>query len=552
MTTMREQLDTADPGEQLHGRLESAGITVAHLGADGEARVAGRPHSIERFLFGSPFLGRLVTRRWTELCQARGGAVSIWPGLWLMPLPDHSRPVRESRLPEQLCCAVLVTQALKDCEQLQLICDMQRTDRRELLERAGADDALIRDVDVPRLTKLIDWLGQDSAEIDRQARDLESLSRELGDSYEELSLLYWFSAGVQVSQSPKQLLIDACRQLLRVTDLRWMSLLLVDDEPRLRQLAGQIVTAGRTDCDDAQMRDVGLRIMAQLTTPIEPIIVADAGTLGIDDLSRIGANVLIVPVRRDDKTIGILFGCDKTDGSMITSVDSKFCNSLAESLAMFLDNVMIYEDMEAMFVGTLHALTKSIDAKDSYTHGHSERVALMSRMLAESVGLDAQTIEDVSLCGLVHDVGKIGVPESVLCKTDTLTHAEFELIKQHPEIGARIIGDINQMQKLVPGVMYHHERWDGKGYPHGLQEKDIPLFGRLLCLADSFDAMCSDRTYRGSMTRDQACAEIGRCAGTQFDPDLARIFIDIDFDPIFKLMAVHHQQNGRKMGVIGP
>ena len=129
------------------------------------------------------------------------------------------------------------------------------------------------------------------------------------------------------------------------------------------------------------------------------------------------------------------------------------------------------------------------------------------------------------MAGLLHDVGKIGVPESVLQKTGRLTPEEFEQMKKHPQIGARILADVKQVKPLVPGVLYHHERYDGKGYPAGLAGSDIPLMGRIICLADCFDAMTSNRTYRKALPLEVALTEIRRCAGTQFDPALAEAFL---------------------------
>jgi len=253
-----------------------------------------------------------------------------------------------------------------------------------------------------------------------------------------------------------------------------------------------------------------------------------------------------VPLRTQGKPIGVLIGGDKLDGSELTSVDSKLCDSLASTLAIFLENRMLYEDMHAMFLGTLHALTSAIDAKDSYTHGHTERVAMLARMLGEKIGLDRETVERLYISGLVHDVGKIGVPEAVLCKPGKLTDDEFELIKMHPEIGGRILQDIRQMQDLLPGVLYHHERWDGRGYPSRLAGRDIPLFGRLIGLADAFDAMSSTRTYRSAMDLNEVLSEIRRCAGAQFDPELAEAFLDLDFTPFFELIEKHQAQHQAK------
>src|SRR5690606_20290161 len=134
---------------------------------------------------------------------------------------------------------------------------------------------------------------------------------------------------------------------------------------------------------------------------------------------------------------------------------------------------------------------------------HSERVAYMATRLGEAIGLDAETAQRLHIAGLVHDVGKIGVPEAVLCKPGRLTDEEFKLIKLHPEIGHRILRDIPQLADVLPGVLSHHERWDGKGYPHGLAGEEIPMFGRLIAIADSFDAMSSTRTYRSAMPREK-------------------------------------------------
>jgi HD-GYP domain-containing protein (c-di-GMP phosphodiesterase class II) len=295
------------------------------------------------------------------------------------------------------------------------------------------------------------------------------------------------------------------------------------------------------------LQTIGAELFKRYGEASEPTVIDDLNEIRIDHIAQCGDNMLVVPLRTAGRSLGVLYGGDKLDGSGLTSVDSKLCNSLANTLAIFVENRMLYEDMHAMFLGTLHALTSAIDAKDSYTHGHTERVAKLSRMLAEAWGLDKETVERVYISGLVHDVGKIGVPESVLCKPGKLTDDEFALIKMHPEIGARILQDIRQMEDLLPGVMHHHERWDGNGYPHKLGGYDIPLFGRLIGLADAFDAMISTRTYRSAMSLEAVLEEIRRCAGTQFDPELAEVFLQLDFGPFFELLEKHqHEKSGQQ------
>jgi putative two-component system response regulator len=145
------------------------------------------------------------------------------------------------------------------------------------------------------------------------------------------------------------------------------------------------------------------------------------------------------------------------------------------------------------------------------------------------------------MAGLLHDVGKIGVPEAVLQKTGRLTPEEFEQMKKHPQVGAHILADLKQVADIVPGVMHHHERYDGKGYPTGLSGEQIPMMGRIICLADCFDAMTSNRTYRKALPLEVALAEIRRCGGTQFDPALTEVFLKIGVDRLRDLLRDHHR-----------
>jgi HD-GYP domain-containing protein (c-di-GMP phosphodiesterase class II) len=151
------------------------------------------------------------------------------------------------------------------------------------------------------------------------------------------------------------------------------------------------------------------------------------------------------------------------------------------------------------------------------------------------------------MAGLLHDVGKIGVPEAVLQKTGRLTAEEFEQMKKHPGVGARILADIKQVEDIIPGVLHHHERFDGKGYPAGLSGQNIPLMGRIICLADCFDAMTSNRTYRRALPLEVALSEIRRCSGTQFDPSLAEAFLRINIATFRELLTDHQSQARRRL-----
>ncbi len=527
--------------DRVRQRLETLNVCLVVLRASGETTVQSRRRPVEQLIVDSPLFANLIRQQWPKLREKGGKPTQLWPGCWVVPLPfERRRGGRGGGDAAELHAAFLLTPAVLESEPFQLICDTQQIDRRGLIAQLDPVH-LVGHADVARIAGLIGWLFQDGLELDRRQRELTLLSQQLGESYEELSLLYKLSANMLVSQPPAQFLNYACHELLQVIGVKWIALQLTPDEPRLNDLVGQLFPAGAIGCDAGALRRIGQQLISRLPVAGQPLIAENAASLGIEQLAAIGGNVFVVPLTHERQVIGIIFGADKLDGSPISSVDTKLCSSLAGSLSIFVENTMLYADMHAMFLGTLHALTSAIDAKDSYTHGHSERVALLSRTLAAAAGLDEHTIERVYLAGLVHDLGKIGVPEAVLCKPGALTTAEFDMVKQHPVIGARILQDIRQMDDLIPGVMYHHERWDGRGYPKGLAGTDIPLLGRVICLADSYDAMCSSRTYRGAMPPAQACEEINRCTGTQFDPQLANIFVNIDFAPFLDMLDAHHR-----------
>jgi HD-GYP domain-containing protein (c-di-GMP phosphodiesterase class II) len=183
-----------------------------------------------------------------------------------------------------------------------------------------------------------------------------------------------------------------------------------------------------------------------------------------------------------------------------------------------------YRDVQELLVGLARSLTAAIDAKDSYTYGHSERVARIAVELGRQLGLQEEELSDVFLAGLLHDIGKIGIRDAVLSKTDPLTPEEFEHIKQHVTIGYTILQDLRPISHLLPGVRNHHERYDGKGYPDGLKGEAIPLLARILAVADSFDAMTTNRPYRDSMPVQRVEQILTDGMGTQWDKRVVEAF----------------------------
>lgn len=197
------------------------------------------------------------------------------------------------------------------------------------------------------------------------------------------------------------------------------------------------------------------------------------------------------------------------------------------------------QTMRTLIEQTAYALAETIDMKDNYTHGHSTRVAAYAEMIAKELGWSGEQRKNLSYIALLHDVGKIGIPAEIINKDSRLTDEEYAVIKTHPVLGFQILSKINKFPDLSIGAHYHHERYDGKGYPDGLQGKEIPEIARIIAVADAYDAMTSKRSYRDALPQQIVRAEVEKGIGTQFDPDFARIMLKlIDQDTEYKMREI--------------
>jgi putative nucleotidyltransferase with HDIG domain len=172
----------------------------------------------------------------------------------------------------------------------------------------------------------------------------------------------------------------------------------------------------------------------------------------------------------------------------------------------------------------VYALSATVDAKDPYTYGHSNRVASVAETIAKSIGMSGKSLADVYAAAILHDIGKLGVPDVILTKPSKLTDAEWKIIHQHPAEGAKIISHVKELSTLIPLIRHHHEWYDGTGYPEGLKGDEIPLGARIISIADAYDTMTTKRLYRNVITHKEALRELKRCSGTQFDPKLVESF----------------------------
>lgn len=242
-------------------------------------------------------------------------------------------------------------------------------------------------------------------------------------------------------------------------------------------------------------------------------------------------SLLVVPIVTRNGVIGFLDIGSAYHGRL-TPEHLSTAEKIASQIAVALENARLYEEVKQLLINTITSLASAIDAKSPWTNGHSVRVTHYALQIGKEMGLNDKDVEWLRLSGLLHDVGKIGTYDIILDKPGKLTDEEFRLVKKHPGKGAEILNPITQLADIIPGVLHHHERYDGKGYPDGLKGEEIPLQARILCVADSFDSMTANRPYRLASGTEYAISEFKRCSGAQFDPKVVEAFLNVLGKPL--------------------
>lgn len=461
----------------------------------------------------------------------------LFEGCWLVPIIHESRrrrigitiglalgaPALNSRIFTEACTASGLD---------------EHAARFTIRKLASYDDAGAR-----RTASAIQWMVNDLGSLTEHTDAVQGFTHELTQSYETIDMLYALGRSMLDLRNPDRFISLVCDRLHETLPFGYLACQFVSDDKLAGPLSGRLLARGKLPDDSTQVAEAMARLVTRQPSELRGYLASES-TPGDDNHSR-EARVLVQPVTLDGKLAAVLV-CGNKHGEdpQVSSYDMQLIEAAAGYTGAFLENARLVRDQQAMFMGTLRALTAAIDAKDRYTCGHSERVAWLSSQLALATGLTSEQAERIHISGLVHDVGKIGVPEHVLCKPGRLTDEEFALIKLHPGIGHRILEGIPMLGDVLPAVLYHHERFDGRGYPDGLAGTDIPLTARIIGLADTFDAMSSNRAYRPAMPRARVLEEITRCAGTQFDPDLATKFIALDFTKYDAMVSRHAEQYG--------
>lgn len=251
-------------------------------------------------------------------------------------------------------------------------------------------------------------------------------------------------------------------------------------------------------------------------------------------------SVVCIPSYFQDKLLGVLLFGKKNSSKSFYRKELDFFIALANDVAMAIRNAQLFEELQKqidrnkrLFLETTKALATTIDAKDHYTHGHTERVTHISLAMAKKmimshrIKVDSAFLEELNIAALLHDIGKIGIPEYILNKRGSLSDEERRRINEHPIIGAAILEPIKELKRAIEGVKYHHERFDGAGYPEGLKGHYIPLIASIIAVADSYDAMNTNRPYRPAFSKKQTVEEINNGRGTQFHPLAAKVLVEL-------------------------
>jgi putative nucleotidyltransferase with HDIG domain len=366
-------------------------------------------------------------------------------------------------------------------------------------------------------------------EVVRTSESLLTTNRRLEQRVAELNTIMKVTKAI-TSILDLGRLLEFCLQLLgREMRVANSSIMLL--EPDGLHLTVKASYGPRSDQVRNQTRRLGDGVAGWVAEYKEPLLVT-----GFSETSAFAtefcenyatSSFLCVPLVLQERTLGVLNLTGKTTGEPFTEADRDFVLAIAGQIAVAIENARLCDQIQQNSLNAVQALVESLEARDPYTSGHSARVTSYALRVAKTMGVSEASLDTLRYAGRLHDIGKLGISEELLHKNGTLQDTDWSRIQEHPTKGAHIIQSLGFLDRTEPIVLHHHERWDGTGYPDGLKGEEIPFLTRILSVADSYDAMTSERPYRLAMSRQQAIEELNSGINTQFDPAVVRQFVRV-------------------------
>ncbi|MCK5595379.1 HD domain-containing protein [bacterium] len=367
---------------------------------------------------------------------------------------------------------------------------------------------------VSRTKQIVEQLEKTKISLDRKTK--------------QLKLLHNISETLTLQLDIRKLLTSVIKLISQKTSTEKISVMLIDKKTKLLRIkAAKGVT--KTKIKTVKFK-IGEGVAGWVAREGKPVLVKNVLRSHrfknvINEKEK--RQLICVPLKVRARTIGVISVEEKVGGLAFTKDDLTILTTIGYEAAIAVSNALLFDEVQQSYFYTITALVKAMEAKEPYTQGHSDRVKKYALSIAREMRLSKENIELIKRFGALHDIGKIGIPLRILNKPDKLTKEEWKIIKSHPRIGVTIIETIDFMKLAKPIILSHHERYDGKGYPMRLRDKKIPLVAKIFNVADAYDAMLSNRPYRKAFNKEYALVELAQCAGTQFDPRIAKIAIKV-------------------------
>ena len=354
---------------------------------------------------------------------------------------------------------------------------------------------------------------------------LERLNRELVYKVEELNILNKIMSDFTITSSSSdvfKLLVNTAINIMHADEARFY----VINEAVKRPFEVTSATSIPKETKSSAGTDKAIEklIMAAASDEI-PLLISE--NKGARDLPEDILSFMIVPLAIREKVFGVLTASVIKSSISFTEKDLYYLSFMTNKAAYAIENLALYENIYENLFSTLYAFVKAIEARDPYTQQHSNRVTKIAIAIGKEMGCTSEELDIINFAGHLHDIGKIGIRDAILLKPSTYTEEEYKIIKEHSLIGASIVGQLGLLDNEKQIIKYHHERFDGTGYPEGLKNKEIPLLARILSVADVYDALASDRAYRKKMEKSEIIKILKEGRGTQFDPDVVDAFFKL-------------------------